>query len=83
MIYTRMELLRSRGNTRDLRKTVMRERDSSLTLGMTRQWSGTRVVMAVRSANRHHYPIFQKPVVIPNESRKAGGMRNLIGLNRF
>jgi hypothetical protein len=33
---------------------------------MTRQWSGTRVVMAVRRAIRHHCPILQKPLVIPN-----------------
>jgi hypothetical protein len=35
---------------------------------MTRQWKGTRVAMAVRSANRHRYPILQKPLVIPNET---------------
>jgi hypothetical protein len=27
--------------------------------------------------------ILREQNVIPNESRKAGGMRNLIGLNRF
>src|ERR1035437_2605658 len=61
----------------------MRDRDSSLTLGMTRQWSGTRVVKAVRSANRLHYPILLKPLVIPNGSRKTGGMRNLTYNNRI
>ena len=35
-------------------------------LGMTRQWKGTRVAMAVRRANRHRYPILQKPLVIPH-----------------
>jgi hypothetical protein len=35
---------------------------------MTRQWKGTRVAMAVRRANRHRYPILQKPLVIPNET---------------
>jgi hypothetical protein len=35
---------------------------------MTRQWKGTRVAMAVRRANRLHYPILQKPLVIPNET---------------
>ena len=33
-------------------------------------YKGTRVVMAVRSANRHHYPILQKPLVIPNEAQR-------------
>jgi hypothetical protein len=46
----------------------MQERDPSLSLGMTRQCKGTKVSMAVRRANRHRYPILQKPLVIPNET---------------
>jgi hypothetical protein len=48
----------------------MQDRDPSPSLGMTANKGVTRVAMAVRSANRHRYPILQKPLVIPNEAQR-------------
>ena len=49
----------------------MRDRDPSSASWRTRDdtaMDGNKGSDGVRSANRHHYPILQKPLVIPNET---------------